>query len=170
MKKIIQVSLDTNVLDPVTVEKNMEAANGLTIEFANVTVSEHELEGTSLQPLPNPIFETAVWDESRWNQTVGGVEGESDLFEKLLNMVSNSSFPRSSIRISLTNGQRRQMRDVMILVAHTRERRDILVTNDKKAFSGKGGVLRKKLEMICSTCIMNADEFCSFCNSLQKGY
>lgn len=165
--KTISVTLDTNVLDSTTFARMRQAAQGLPIEFVNVTVSERELEGTDIQPLPNPILETAVWDESRWDQAVWGGDGDSELFERLLDIVGNGSFPPPSKRNSITNGQRRQMRDVMILVAHTREGRDILVTNEKKAFIGREGVLREKLEMICSTRIMNVDELCSFFKSLQ---
>lgn len=163
----INVTLDTNVLDSTTIARMKQAAQDLPVIFINVTVTGRELEGTDIQLLPNPILETAVWGESRWGQAVWGGDKEADLFEKLLETVSNRSFPKPSKRGNLTNGQKRQMRDVMILIAHTREGRDILVTSEKKAFIGKGGVLKKKIEMLCSTRIMNVDEFCSFCKSLK---
>jgi hypothetical protein len=137
--KTIKATLDTNVLDPVNLAKILQAAYGLPIVFANVTVSERELEGTSITPLPKPILETAVWDESRWDQAVWGGENDSDLFERLLAIVSNGSFPRPSKRNSLTPGQRRQMRDVMILVAHIREGRDIPV----RGRSSEAAIYRK---------------------------
>ena len=143
-----------------------QAAQGLPVEIANVTVSARELEGTSINPLNQLILETAVWDESRWDQSVWGGESENALFEKLLKLVSNGSFPAT--RDHLTHGQSRQMRDVMILLAHTREGRDILITDEKKAFVGKDGSLKDTLQSLCSTLIMNTSEFCDYCNTLKR--
>lgn len=165
--KIIRVTLDTNVLDTDIVDRVKQAANGLSIELANITVSVRELEGTSIKPLSHPVLETAVWDESRWGESVWAEESDNDLFEKLLSIVSNGAFPRRNARQNLTNGQRHQMRDVLILASHKRDGRDILITNEKKAFIGKSGLLRNKLESVCSTRIMNVDEFITYCNSLR---
>lgn len=166
--KIIQVTLDTNVLDHDIISKIKECAQDLPIQFATATVTTRELEGSSIHPLIEPIFETGVWDESRWDQSVWGGDNENDLFEKLLRLVSNGSFPQPGKRDCLTEGQLHQMRDVMILITHVREKRDIFVTNEKKAFIGKDGMLRKSLESLCSTRIMNADEFCSYCLTYKK--
>jgi hypothetical protein len=165
--KTLQVTLDTNVLDNAKVDRIKQAAHNQPVEFANVTVSDREVEGTSIKSLSQPIIETGVWGESRWGQAVWGGETESDLFETLISIVSNRSFPRIGNRDNLTKGQRRQIRDVMILVAHTREGRDILVTDEKKAFRGDGS-LKDKLEALCSTRIMNTEEFCNYCNALKN--
>lgn len=162
----IKVTLDTNVLDTGTLKEIYHAANGVPLEFANTTVSAHELEGTSIIPLNNPVLETGVYGESRWDEAVWASDDEGTLFEKLLSVVSNSSFPRPNMRQKLIRGQLHQMRDVLILLSHVREGRDILVTNEKKAFVGKDGLLRTKLEDICSTRIMNVDDFISYCKSL----
>ncbi len=48
----------------------------------------------------------------------------------------------------------------MILEAHTRERRDVLITNDRKDFIRHGR--REKLQALCSTRIMTVEEFCAW--------
>jgi hypothetical protein len=50
--------------------------------------------------------------------------------EAILAIVSAGSFPKPGQRVSLTHGERRQLRDAMILEAHAREGRDVFVTND----------------------------------------
>jgi hypothetical protein len=47
----------------------------------------------------------------------------------------------------------------MILEAHTRDGRDVLVSNDRRAFIGKDGANRRQLEALCRTRIMTVDEF-----------
>ena len=145
-----------------------KAARDLPIEFASVTVSDRELAGTDIDPLPEPILETGVWDEPHWNQSVYSDEKGADLLEKILAIVSNGSFPKKGARNDLTREQRHQLRDAMILQAHVREGRDILVTNDKKAFIGRNGSTRQKLERLCSTRIMSEDEFYAYCASMHS--
>ena len=55
----------------------------------------------------------------------------------------------------------------MILEAHSREGRDILVSNDVKAFGREGDHRRKSLEALCRTRIMTVDEFCDYADSLR---
>ncbi|MHB0868239.1 MAG: hypothetical protein ACYC5J_02155 [Chloroflexota bacterium] len=183
----LRVTLDTNILAPTELHSIEEAARGLAIEFAYVTVSARELEGSSISPPcgPDVVFETGAWDESRWGECVwGGPVGETfvldesrldegvlgaddTLFESILRIISNGSFPPPGTRDNLTEGERRQLRDAMILEAHWREGRDILITNDAKAFIGKDGSRREELEGLCSTRIMNAREFQAFCDNLR---
>jgi hypothetical protein len=83
-------------------------------------------------------------------------------FEAILDVIGIRSFPKPGLRDSKTPGQKRQLRDAMILEAHAREGRDILVSDDVKGFIGKDGENRRKLEAICRTRIMTVDEFCEY--------
>lgn len=168
--KPLSVTLDTNVMKEHVIRGIQEAATGLAIHLAHISVTERELEITTspkIMPAGECILETGVYGESRYGDAIYGDEFECDLFERLLVLVSNGSFPRSGDRENLSHGQISQRRDMMILVAHVRSGRDILVTNDKKAFIGNGS-LRNKLETLCSTRIMNADEFCAHCAHLKR--
>lgn len=127
------------------------------------------------------IVEIGVWGESRWGSFVWSSEsvpetltlGESRLgaaalgsaksparFEAILAIIGSGSFPKSGQRDSITHGQRKQLRDAMILEAHARERRDVLVTNDRRAFIGPDYGKRAMLEDLCATKIRTVDEFC----------
>lgn len=183
----LRVTLDTNVLAPDELSGIEESTRGLPIELAYVTVSVRELEGSGISlPLgQDVVFETGVWGESRYGECVwGGPIGETfvldesrlnegilaaddDVLESILWIISSGSFPAPRARGNLTAGERRQLRDAMILEAHWRERRDILLTDDAKAFMGKDGSRRKELERLCSTRIMNASEFRAFCDTLR---
>jgi hypothetical protein len=154
-----RITLDTNVVDT---EGLTEAAQERGFELARVTVTDREVEGTSFQVHIiglGEVAETAVWGESRWEHAVWA-SGESSL-EKILQIISNGSFPRR--RDSLTDGERRQLRDAMILEAHIRGGRDIFVTADHKAFIRDGR--REQLEAAFKTQIMALEEFNAF---LQK--
>jgi hypothetical protein len=137
---------------------------GLDVEVAPTTVTLRERGVTNL---PNEVVvtETGVWDESRWGQSVWGpspavaetgVYGESrydsgavyadasvhespSRFEAILGIIGSGSFPKAGSRDNLSQGERRQLRDAMILEAHTRDGRDVLVSNDRRAFIGKDG-------------------------------
>ena len=50
----------------------------------------------------------------------------------------------------------------MILAAHVRDGRDILVSDDRRAFVGRDGENRRRLESELATRIMTVDEFCDF--------
>lgn len=108
-----------------------------------------------------PIRETLVLDESRLGDAVLGAEDSADLMENILKVIAGGSFPRTGDRAHLSDGQRRQLRDAMILEAHTRHRRDIFVTKDERGFIRSGR--RDDLQRLCSTRIMTPDEFFDFC-------
>ena len=92
------------------------------------------------------------------------------LFDAILAIVGSGSFPPGQ-RENLTVGQRRQLRDAMILEAHAREGRDVLVTDDVRGFVGKDGEKRRKLEALCQTRVMTVYEFCTEAPSLgSPGY
>lgn len=187
----MNVTVDTNNLAPNEFARLLKAARGLNVEFAHVTVSDREMEGFRSKIPPAEILETAVWDESRWGEAVWGGsttapfpedfvlnesrldeavlgdEAGSDRFERLLTLISRGTFPKRGARASLSNGQRRQLRDAMIASAHIREHRDILVTDDRKGFIGGDGSVREAIQAEFGTRVMTADEFIAFCGSLR---
>lgn len=181
---MLRVTLDTNTVDADKRQAINDAAVGLEVDIRLTTVTERELQGADFEaPAAEGIRETMVWDESPWGVGVWGpspivetlVLGESRLgraalgddlgatrFERILDVVSDRAFPKPGRRDKLSAGQRRQLRDAMILDAHAREKRDVLVTDDVRGFIGKDGEKRRALEELCRTRIMTVPEFCSF--------
>lgn len=178
---MITVTLDTNAVDEQTRTRIERACRGRAVEIAHTTVTDRELEGSAVVTAPAALQETMAWGESRWGQSVWGggrvretlVLDESRLdeavlggedaparFEAILDIISNGSFPRAGKRDSLPRGQRKQLRDAMILEAHARDGRDVLVSNDERAFIRDGR--RGRLEALCSTRIMTVEEFLAF--------
>lgn len=179
---MVKITFDTNVLPVKGLGKLIKDK---PLEIAVISVTSRELENHSLAvELKNfeEISETAVWDESRWDQAKWGpvifetaVLGESklgesvlgsdkdvDVFEKLLEIISAGSFPKSGKRNNLSSGEKRQLRDAMILTAHIRDKRDIFVTDDVKGFIGKNGEIKKKIEKLFGTKIMRKLEFLNY--------
>jgi hypothetical protein len=189
----LRVTVDTNVLDAdkrATIER---AAKGLDIEIANTTVTERELEPSSITPISSapaikeggvwgegrwggrtmwhssPVVETLTLDESRLGKAVLASDETAARFETILRIISSGAFPKLGQRESLTYPQRRQLRDSMILEAHAREERDVFVTDDAKAFVGQAeGRNRQALETICKTRIMTVEEFCGYLVDLPR--
>lgn len=155
---LLKVTLDTNVL-PADDLMAIAAARG--IEVAVVTVTEREVRGTGFQVALKPmaiIPETGVWDESEWDDFVWAAD-EAEArpgMEDILRVLSNGSFPSRDARETLTDGQRRQLRDAMILEAHVREGRDVFVSEDTRAFIDHGR--RETLERITRTRIVSMAE------------
>lgn len=83
-------------------------------------------------------------------------------------LVSDGLFPKSGQRDVLSKGQRAQLRDATILAAHVREGRDVLVSNDVKAFGGEGSSKRSTLCELTKTKIVTLPEFVRLCESLRK--
>ena len=184
--QIIKVTVDTNILGDTKINKVKSAIVNKPIEVALVSVSEREVSGTNIKPLSTKILETGVWDESEWGNCVWGesidetlVLGESrlgnavlgsqntiNMLEKLLDLLSGGGFPKQGSRDTLTKGQKHLLRDAMILEAHWRTHRNILVSDDKKAYIGKDGKLRNNLEKLCKTKIMTFDEFLVFVDTI----
>lgn len=173
---MFRVTLDTNTIDR---RGQLDAAcAGLNVELAYTTVTDRETEGTSRATFGGSVTETGVHDESRydsgavyaadpvhessalgeWRLGEAGLGGDESqpMLEKILRVIGGGSFP--SRRDALTRGERRQLRDAMILEAHHRDRRDVLVSEDAKAFINDGR--RELLETLCVTRIMRVDEFC----------
>lgn len=155
--RLVRVTLDTNALPAETLIR--DAGEGF--DFAAVSVTAREVAGTSfevhLEQL-NTIRETGVFDESTWDNAVWAAD--DDPLERLLTVISGGSFPNPASRGSLTPGERRQLRDAMILSAHLRESRQIFVTDDRTAFIDNER--REALQAEFSTQIMTVAEFRAF--------
>ena len=152
---MIKVTLDTNVLPA---DDLVEAARELDCDFAVVTVTEREVEGTPFEVHLRPfavIPESAVYGEARYGAAIYASEISGEALQTLLDILSNGSFPRS--RANLSKGERGQLRDALILEAHIRDGRNIFVTNDERAFIRDGR--REKIEASFPARIMTQGEF-----------
>ena len=161
------VTVDTNTVDDPRV---VEAAQQAGFDIVRTTVTDRELEGSGIQtalPEHEPLYETLVLGESRLGFAVLGSTVVAHAFERLLQVISNGSFPVKNRRSNLSPGERRQLRDAMILSTHIREHRQIFVTNDTKGFIQGGR--RERLQSEFGTQIMTADEFLMFCRSGSGG-
>jgi hypothetical protein len=141
---MVSVTLDTNTVDDGRV---VEAARLAGFELARTTVTDRELESSEVQTAfenNRAVIEPFVMGESAMGIAALGSRPVADAFERLLQVISNGSFPARGRRLKLSAGERRQLRDAMILSAHIRDGRDIFVTNDRKGFI-QGG-LRERLE------------------------
>jgi len=157
------VTVDTNTVDDPRV---VEAARQAGFDIVRTTVTDRELESSGIQmalPEHQPLYEPLVLGESRLGFAVQGSEAVADTFERLLQIISNGSFPAKDRRSSLLPGERRQLHDAMILSTHIREGRQMFVTNDTKGFIQGGR--RERLQREFGTRIMTADEFLMFCES-----
>jgi hypothetical protein len=175
---MLRVTLDTNVIGDAE-RKRVEDACAGSAEIRHTTVTDRETEGTRFAGQKSTLIETGVYDESRYDEALyssipetlvlgegrldaavlGGDESPSR-FEAILTVIGGGSFPKASKREQLSPGERRQLRDAIILEAHARDRRDVLVTNDQRGFIRHGR--REKLEALCSTRIMTVEEFCVY--------
>ncbi len=157
------VTLDTNTVDDAQV---IEVARSVGFEVVHTTVTGRELEVSDVAPASSEaasVFEPFVIGESPLGFGVLASDSEADTFEKLLQIISDGSFPPKGQRSNLSVGQRRQLRDAMILCAHIREGRDIVVTNDVKGFIREGR--RERIEREFEAKIMTSEEFLGFCKS-----
>jgi hypothetical protein len=155
------VTVDTNMVDDPRV---VEAAQQAGFDIVRTTVTDRELESWGIQMVlreHQPLYEPPVLGESRLGSAVLGSQADADTLERLLQIISNGSFPAKNRRSSLSPGERRQLRDAMILLTHIRERRQIFVTNDAKGFIQRGR--RERLQREFGTKIMTADEFLMLC-------
>jgi predicted nucleic acid-binding protein len=152
---MIKITFDTNIFPD---DEIMNSCIAKGIDVAVITVTERELEGTNLEKYLKNITiinEVAIFDESRWGKAVWGSEETKKVMDDILSIISNKSFPTD--RSSLSQGQLRQLRDAMILEAHIRNHRDILVTNDERAFIRNNK--RNDIEEKYQTKIMTLLEF-----------
>ena len=178
--------MDTNVVNEEELSRLKAACADRDVEIAYTTVTNREQEGSSVPSDRANVMETFVWDESAWDRAVWGgppipetaVVGEWRLGEAVLGdeeaqsqleailaiINGDREFPPPGDRDVMTREQRRRFRDAMILEAHTREGRDIFVTNDIRDFI-RGG-RQERLERLYSTRIMTVEQFCDLCPSL----
>jgi hypothetical protein len=159
----LTVTLDTTVVNERDEERLREACAGRPVEIVHTTVTDRE-HGTHksgrFATKKGELMETAVWGESSWGQAVWAGKEDSAQFKKIINIITNGSFSSPGDGGSLSEGQRSQLRDAMILQAHARDGRDVSVSNDERAFIRHGR--REKLEALCSTLIVTLEEFISF--------
>lgn len=163
---VTKVTLDTNTVDDSNLIKSGRLHG---FEFVAITVTDRELQPSDIRAdseAVGTVPETVVLDESCFGQAVLGSDSDRDMFEEFLVIISNGSFPKVGQRENLTQGQRRQLRDAMILSAHIREGRDIFVTNDIRGFISDNR--RKQIEERFNTKIMTSVEFLNLCNGKSR--
>ena len=160
---MIKVTLDTDVLPA---DDLLQAARGLDCEFAVVSVTEREVEGTRFTAHVGPfgsVHETAVFGEARFGSAVLGSQQSGEMLGEILRIISTGSFPQS--RTNLSEGQLHQLRDALILEAHIREQRDIFITGDARAFIRHGK--RVELRAAFGVRIFSRVEFLNACTQNQ---
>lgn|SRR5262245_55918830 len=161
------VTFDTNTVDDAHL---VDAARMAGFAVVQTTVTDRELESSGVYSAladGDRLYEPFVLGESRLGLAVLGSDSDATTFERLLHIISNGSFPARDRRSNLSPGERRQLRDAMILSAHLRERRHIFVTNDAKGFIQAGR--RELLERELGIRIMTADEFLKLCQANTGG-
>lgn len=122
------------------------------------------------------ILESGVWGESTWGNFLWArpiredlILGESplgsaqlasrasgDMFEAVLAIIANGSFPAPGNRENLSTGHRHILRDAMIYSAHIREQRVLFITKDTRGFVNHGR--RKRLQELGRTVIRSLEE------------
>jgi hypothetical protein len=164
--RIATVTLDTNVFPA---EALVARAGEAGLVVAAVTVTHREVEGSTLEEEAaalETVLETAVFGESRFEEAVCGSEADERCLDQALALLSNRSFPRQGNREALTNGQLRQLRDAMILCAHIRSGRDLLVSNDRRGFVSEGR--REAIAGIFGVPVMTVPEFEAYLTGLER--
>jgi hypothetical protein len=153
----MRITLDTGVLPA---DALLAAVKGRNFDFAVVSVTVAETQSTSfvatLKPLgevdQNVAFGAGVYGA----HTYGGTP-DKECLRKALEVISNGAFADPEPSDKLTDGERSQQHDAIILCTHVRDQRDVLVTTDQKAFIK--GERRERLESLFHTRIMTPDEF-----------
>jgi hypothetical protein len=150
-----RITIDTNLL-PADDLVELAKVRGYEVDIVSVTERESGSSDSRLNvPELGRVLELGIVGESRVGSCVVG--SGNDNLEIILQTISNRSFQKSGSRGQLSDGQRRQLRDAMILEAHAREGRDIFVTNDRKGFIDDGR--REKLQSLLKTRILTHEEF-----------
>ncbi len=165
---MLTITLDTGTLRLMDV---LDALNGLEVDVATTTVTAREVDGTAWADKVKQlklVQETAVLGESRWGEALLGGDSDGDRYERLLALLSGGGFPKPGQRDNLTSGHKHLQRDAMILAAHTREGRDIFVSNDTKAIGRQGEELRHRLQEEFGIRAMTLEEFEDYCSSLRS--
>jgi hypothetical protein len=180
---MLRFTLDTNCIDHADLRAR---AAEVGAELAAFSVSRNETSGSSfgvhlkaISVLPEQsVWKVGVWADGVWADRVwksgrdvaytreDGSHAVGDPFEDVLSVVSNRSFPPPPARKRLSDGQRRQYRDAMILALHAQHRRDVFVSSDKKAFISEGR--RERLERMLGTRICTPAEAVALLSQLPK--
>ncbi len=161
----IRMTIDSTYFDQhePTIQAIADEA-GVLIEIAATTVSEREKGVPSRTAVR--LQEVFVIGESAFGVGVLGSEQSASMYDAILGIISNNSFPTPDERELLPKGYQRQVRDAMVLEAHGRAGRDIFITGDATGFIGWGR--RERLEALCSTKIMTLEEFRDWCSEHQR--
>jgi len=152
MKKI---TIDTSV---IPAEEIMTICKNKGYEYTCISVTNRELEGTSFEEKLTDIpsaHEYGVYGEARYGSARYHSEESSNVLEEILSIISNGSFPKN--RDDLSQGYLHMLRDAIILQTHITDKRDIFITNDRRAFVKNE--LRKKLEDQFNIEILTKEEF-----------
>lgn len=159
----IKVFIDTNIFP---IEDLPRFVNGKEIKYIFSSVTEREVSGTDLTEKlldGEKTLEVAVWDESSWDNAIWG--SENNFLEKILCIISSSSFPPMEKRNYLKDGERKQLRDAMIFENAIRSECDVFVSNDSRAFIGKDDK-RSLLENMFRIKVLSRSEYLDFIESL----
>jgi hypothetical protein len=151
----MKITLDTNVLP---CEDLIEACQAKGWDVARASTTDREFENTQLidsLPILSRIGEPCVVNQTLVNASILVTENMRQQIRHILSVISNGSF--NGERQALTVGEKKQLNDGLIFIAHIAHGRDVFVTNDQKAFIKDGR--RKILEETYSTRIMNEHEF-----------
>ena len=154
---MITVTVDTNVFPISELPAALEPHG---FKFVPITVSQREVKNTSFEEVLKeftPSREFSVWGENVWGGAQYASADEASCLEKALSIISNGSFPKPGRRDNLKPSERRQLRDAIILCTHRRDGRDILLTNDRKAFINGGR--REKILNNLGVQVLSLDEF-----------
>jgi hypothetical protein len=161
----LRVTLDTNTLP---LSSWLPAYADGAFDFAVVSVTTEETHGTSfavhLSPLEQVEKHTAYGAGPYGDGPYGGLV-DRDCLRRALAIITNGGWSNPDIDEGLTQGQLNQRRDAEILCVHTREARDILVTNDISAFIRHGR--REQIEATFGTRVLTTAEFVAEFSALQ---
>ena len=152
MKK---VTIDTNIIPLQDIE---DICRKKGYKISTISVTNREVKNTKYEKdlkNVNKLNETMIWGESPWGESVWGDNESKVVFEEILSIISNNTFPKK--RDNLSEGHKRMLRDAMIFEGHVRENRDIFISNDERAFVKNGH--RKILENKFCTKILTKQEF-----------
>lgn len=158
------VTLDTNTVDDAEI---IQMARSVGLDVVCTTVTDREMENSNVTQVlsqDSRISEPLVIGEGRIGSAAVASDETPETLERLLQIISNGSFPPREQRSNKSEGQKRQLRDAIILCTHIKEGRDIFVTNDSKGFI-RGG-RREQIEGEFGTKIMTSSEFIALCKSM----
>jgi hypothetical protein len=164
---MVTVTFDTNLVDD---EQLLSAAHDAGFTVAHTSVTDREISGSGIRAVGGrraQLFETGIVGESVVGAFVPGGDDQAVNLEQVLKIISSGSFPIRAKRQHLSDGERRQLRDAMILCTHIRERRDIFVTNDQRGFISHGH--REALQQQFGIQILTRDEFLTLCHNNDGG-